>query len=134
MSKPPAKRWKVILTVRDMFVSQKSPVISKKSSVLEALDVAEKVNFDEGDTHPDHGYMQCSTDIYVGDMVEEDIDGLQSSEGEEDNELSETDEDDDKPDSMMKTVALTPPPTDRKKRGCKGKKYLHFICRYISIF
>jgi hypothetical protein len=90
-----------------------------KSSVLEALDAAEKVNFDEGDTHPDHGYMQCSTDIYVGDMLEEDIDGLQSLEGEEDNELSETDEDDDKPDSMMKTVALTPPPTSVGQKALK---------------
>jgi hypothetical protein len=142
MSKPPIKKWRVILTVKEVSTTQKSPVGPKKSHILKALDAAKELDFNGGDdsssNSSESGTQQSSDEGGLGDDVLEDPDGLQGS-GEEDNtdQLlatdSDTDNDSDTPDSPTKRAALTPPPTNKKKRGHKGKN-AHILYAYMCSF
>jgi hypothetical protein len=140
MSKPPIKKRRVILTVKDVSTTQKSP---KKSHILEALDTAKELDFNDGDNssrnsseHIYTGTQRSSDEGGLGDDVLEDPDGLQNLD-EEDNtdELLDTDSDtdNDTPDGPTKGVALAPPLTDKKKRGHKGKN-AHILYAYICSF
>jgi hypothetical protein len=122
MSKPPAKKQKVILTVKDTSIAKKSPIIPKKLSILEAIDAAREVDFNDGDDSFEHICPQHSADGDGDDVLKDDLDGSQGSDEGDDNELLDEDEgkdnEDDKSDGPTKSVAeiaLTPPPTDKKK-------------------
>jgi hypothetical protein len=84
MSKPPIKKRRVILTVKEVSTTQKSPVGLKKSHILKALDAAKELDFNGGDdsssNSSESGTQQSSDEGGLGDDVLEDPDGLQDSE------------------------------------------------------
>jgi hypothetical protein len=75
MSKPSAKKRKVILTVMDTSIANKSPIILKKFSILEAIDAAREVDFNDGDDSFEHICLQHSADGDGDNVLEDDLNG-----------------------------------------------------------
>src|SRR6266849_7603643 len=111
MSKPPIKKRRVILTVKDVSTAQKSAVEPAvlKSLILTTLDTAQELNFNDGDNSSSNSFediytstQQSSDEGGVRDDILEVPDGLQDSGEEDDTNELDLDLDSDKMNKVLR--------------------------------